>query len=342
VGAIAQHDIPATKTGTGELDITRAIAKTGEPSPFSRRGPSVGKAIKPDFVDFGGNLVFKGFSQVRQIGKDHGTSVISLSWKDALFGQAIGTSFAAPLVARKAALLEHKLKQDFGSAHPNLIRAVMACSSSIPKACSELLSKQDQLIPQVGYGEVDLDFCLGSEDDNVMLIYEGEIEIDKFSIFDIPIPEELRSTKGDKEFRIALSFDPPVRRRRADYLGVEMQFNLLRSISPEKIIEAYKKLGPDEEAPKLKASAKISVTPKKSKLFGRAKSALQRGTFVAKKMTAAHGDTYHLVVRCHRKWAPASIVKQRFAVAVSISANNSDLYNLVRQRVQLRARARTR
>ena len=54
VGSLARHE----RHGRWPEDVGyRPVARSKQPSPFTRSGPSVNGAVKPDLVDFGGNLL---------------------------------------------------------------------------------------------------------------------------------------------------------------------------------------------------------------------------------------------------------------------------------------------
>ena len=61
VGAIA-HSNGLSIVDSDNVGV-RSIAQMRQPSPFTRVGPGASKAIKPDFVDFGGTAVFDGPTQ---------------------------------------------------------------------------------------------------------------------------------------------------------------------------------------------------------------------------------------------------------------------------------------
>lgn len=63
------------------------------------------------------------------------------------------------------------------------------------------------------------------------MIVQGTLGIDTFAIYAVPITDEFIGARGKKRIRVALAFDPPVRRRRMDYLGIVMNFQLYNSIS---------------------------------------------------------------------------------------------------------------
>ena len=100
----------------------------GYPSPFTRSGFGVDGAIKPELVDFGGDLVI---DRTRVINNDPSAAILTLS-KDSsssLFRAYCGTSFAAPRIANIAAQLFTK----FPNASSNLIRALIVNSATLPK-----------------------------------------------------------------------------------------------------------------------------------------------------------------------------------------------------------------
>ena len=54
VGSLARHE---RNERWPDDPAYRPVARTDQPSPFTRRGPSVNRAIKPDLVDYGGNMI---------------------------------------------------------------------------------------------------------------------------------------------------------------------------------------------------------------------------------------------------------------------------------------------
>ncbi len=370
VGALAEHDAASVRHGADVQDIARAVASVDEPSPFTRTGPGVRNAVKPDLVHYGGNLLFGGTGSGggRVIYNDAGTSIMSFDREitQRLFSFDFGTSYAAPRVARLAAMLWHYLQgipdEIGGEPQANLVRALIASAASIPEAATNRLSplldelKQDDrfakltkelLIAMVcGYGLPDDELALASADRRVTLVWQGNIQLDRFFIFEVPIPDVFLSAKGDKRIITTLAFDPPVRGRRKDYLGVTMEMNLFRGRSVDEIVEAYRSLSKQEkeklgdDVPKaLKGSAVCKLVPTKTKV---STSTLQRREWTFQRSSAEYGDAYYLHVQATRKWAPEVIDKQDFAVTVTLAADAPELYNQVRQRIQARIPERVR
>ncbi|WP_047812324.1 S8 family peptidase [Rhodopirellula islandica] len=355
VGGIAEHDAPEVLRGAGKNDINLGIARPHQPAPLTRIGLGINDAIKPEFVASAGNLSFRGFAGSKQVDVERGMSVMSLSNEPTkqLFAFDNGTSMAAPLVARTAAAVWHKLRDELGEEpQANLVRSILAASATVPMPAQDLIAPRhgkEGIRKVCGYGKIDDDFALQSGDRRPTMYYQGAIPIDTFAIFEVPIFDEFRDANGKKRITVSLAFDPPVRRRRAEYLGVRMQYALIRGKSVDEIENAYRALEEQERAyygrtgekPQgaFQGSAKCNLQPSSKVL---ASSTLQRSSWEFMKSKAEYGDSYYLIVRCDRRWAPESFIMQNFAVTVTLEADEPRLFNLVRNRIRLRDRLRDR
>jgi len=358
VGSLSEHNTPAAAIGSDAGNIVRPLAGVDEPSPFTRIGPGINGAIKPELVHYGGNLCFTGIgSSFRRIYYEPGTAVMSLSHQPTqqLFSYNCGTSFAAPRVARIAALIEHGLTADLEERpSPNLIRAVLASTADIPKASIDLLNSHGDIhapCKVCGYGFPCESDALKSHDSRVTMVYQGSISIDHFNVFAVPIPDVFRYTSGERKIIVTLAYDPPVRRRRYDYLGVVMDVILIRGKSLDEVFNAFRSVGPGEDPiSSISGSCRVDLEPKanpRNAGYSRKRSTLQRCEKAWRRSEGSnqdYGNEYYLVVRSERKWAPNDIETQDFGVAVTICANDPQLYNQVALRVRQReqARARTR
>jgi hypothetical protein len=360
---------------TEPADVRRqAIAKLpGYPSPFTRTGFGVDGMIKPDVVDFVGDLALDlsyreglDLPKVSQLGDNvAGVSVVTFSknFQSSLFHICSGTSFAAPRVANIAAQLFTK----YPNASSNLIRALIVNSAVLPKEIpdefsngtkSQKIKKQLQIY---GYGQTDLERAMYSAENYVVLSEDNiDIPVGKFHIYEIPqLPQEFFDIEGTRTLSVTLAFDPPTRPTRGDsYLGVTMEFDLFKGIDPEVVINAY-------EAASKNNSSDDSVENTKTKLkkkYGdgievkfsprsniRKKGTLQRGQVqIFPQSTKYDQGNMILVVSCNRKWAnPDEIEIQRYALVVSISHSDPqvNLYNRLKLKVDeidLRERSRAR
>ena len=313
------------------VDI-QPIANAGQPSPFTRVGTT--QCIKPDLVDYGGTAVFIGVNQaVADGGQRPAAGIVTLDseYLVRLFTTRSGTSFASPLVAFKAA----QLRTNFPDASANLIRALLALSAEYPEGsriCTAGLSEDDRY-SLLGYGQPKIESALASDDNRVILVAEDSLPIDKFAIYEVPIPEPFQTTAGERQIRVALAFHPPVRHTRLDYAGVSMSFRLIRGSNQAEVFDAFTKWEKAKgAAPKLDDRFYCNMKPGPQR---RERGSLQCATFTAKKSLAEYGDRYFLAVRCEGGWAGQLVNEQRFALAVELRhAAQIDLYRRIRVRLR--------
>ena len=320
-----------------DLVGVRPLAERDQPSPFTRVGPGVGRMMKPDLVDYGGTAVFDGATQV-VVGAASRASAGILSlhnlYLDRLFTSLAGTSFASPLVAYKAALI----REAFPQATSNLVRALLAISAEPPEAALECLAAFDDetVMNVIGYGVPNVDHALSSDNSRVILYREDVLNIDRFAVYEIPIPKLFQTENGSRQIRVSLCFDPPVRHTRFDYAGHYMGFRLIRGADEREVFEAFRKWEKAEGTPfRLANRLRCSLKPGPQR---RERGTLQCGSFTAKQNIENYGDRYFLAVTCEGGWAAASVGNQRFAVVVELRHEaDIPLYQLVQERVRIRA-----
>lgn len=334
--------LPANANVVVETSI-QPIAHIDCPSPFTRCGPGVNNAIKPEVCEYGGNALWWG--RHRQIQADSGLGIVStnIDFRDSLFATQIGTSLAAPRVAHLAA----KILQLYPGISANLVRALIANAASVPDAVRELLDHEDDILKVCGYGKPDADRALFSADNRVTLIADESIALDTINLYEIPIPEEFQQLNGTRLISVSLAYDAPVRNTRADYLGVKMSFRLFRGIELEQIVDwfAERSDNPDPDAIEDRYKCKMDPSPKR-----RETSTLQKAVFKASQNRsfidyANDTGSFYLLVTCQAGWAsPEEFEEQRYGLAVSIEHLDApiQLYELVSQRIQSRERIRVR
>ncbi|MEW6130857.1 MAG: S8 family peptidase [Acidobacteriota bacterium] len=343
--------------------IERLVAgEEGWPSPFTRTGLGVDGSIKPDVVDFAGDWKFERgrISELHNINPQPAYAGLPSTAKNfappdgKLFRTVAGTSFAAPRVANLAA----QLFGEFPTASSNLIRALIADSARIPQNRPLLFSDRQpwdkDLLRVYGYGHPDFARARWSDNNEVLLMTDGLIDIDSFQIFQVPsLPQEFLTAQGKGCISVSLAFDPPTRHTRGDsYLGVTMEFCLFRNIEPESITEALRAWNRDE-IENIGGNADIpilgDINRNRLKLNPRStlrkKGTLQRGSLhISNANWQYDGNSLYLAVICQRKWAPVDITSQRFAVVVSLSHENPtvDIYAHVYQQTRISQRTRIR
>lgn len=331
VGSIAGGN--GLEEGDDEFVAVQPITRADEPSPFTRIG--TGDPIKPELVDYGGTAIFDGAVQRVLDGSQRsaaGILTLNSAYLERLLTTRSGTSFASPRVAYKAA----SIRGAFPNASANLTRVLMALCAEVPQAALDCLAGyNDQQISKVlGYGLPDIEAALSSEDNRMILFTEDTLPVDRFAVYEVPIPDVFQVTKGKRQIKVALAFDPPVRHTRLDYAGITMGFRLIRGASQDEVFDAFRKWEKAEGQPyTLPNKLKCTITPGPQL---RERGTLQCGSFKAQRNIEAYGDRYFLAVRCQSGWAADVVRNQRFAIAVEVRHEAAlELYN--RMRVRLRA-----
>jgi len=333
VGSIARSAGPATLAGTTRIGDV-AVAPVNGLSPFSRSGPGAHKGMKPDCVHYGGNLVLRADGAVAS--PESGTGVVSLALDGGgrLFGVGSGTSYAAPRVARIAA----DVLDIYADASGNLVRALLGLSASIPEPVRDAFGNEVCLV--AGHGLPASDRASASTALRTVLMGEFSMDSDTVAIHPLPVPTAFQSVKAARTIRVALAFDPPVRRTRREYLAGEMKFDLLRASTIQQVQSWYRnqgsgaaaKLPSQRQRPKLEPGSEASANS----------TLMVRGIRRQQAFDPNDGNIYFLAVtHSGRPWAkPGS---QTYAVAVAFEEEerqNVDLYVELQQRVRPRARVR--
>jgi hypothetical protein len=316
VGSLAHaNGLPTEPTGGAEL---RSVASLNTPTPITRSGPGANDSIKPDVVDFGGTVLFDGMTQRIVSGDDYasaGMLTLRADYIQGLLTSSTGTSMAAPRIAFKAALLLRAMP----TASANMIRALLALSASPPTQalqCLNHLGAHGQRAC-LGYGIPDVARALDSEERRVVFVADRqELATDQFALYRVPLPKEFQTTKGARHIRVCLAFDPPVRHTRLEYLGLRLNYHLIRGMAPDDIFEHFRHRTKDEAAfEKLAASAKCPLDPSRDL---RGTSTLQKSGMTMQRNVDHYGDEYFLAVFAERRWAGEEITHQRFAITVEL------------------------
>lgn len=179
------------------------------------------------------------------------------------------------------------------------------------------------------------------------MYYEGEMEINKVNIFEIPITNEIYSRKGKSTIHLTLAHNPPCRDSRIDYTGVKMTYELYRGLSFEDVIKYTCKPNDDEfEKDKLPDHLKkhrCKLTPSMQDI---SRGTILKSSHRIASSTASqqvYGDKYYLVVKCQERWYSGP-KQQPYAVVISIEHENEEatLYEEIRGQLESRNRTRVR
>ena len=223
--------------------IKTAIAKVNQPSPFTRTGFGINGMIKPELVEYGGNLVLS--EQHGRLIEDKGGKIVLLKNKviDDIIQFDTGTSFAAPKVAHIAG----KIANHFPDKSANFIKNMLLASAedSFEPTKEFYRTKDNDKAKRAnllvcGYGLSNYERALHSFDNRVLLLDEGQIGLNQIKVYSLPLPELFFTEAGKKKITVTLTFTPETRTTRGDsYLGNRMEFHLFHSINPEVVRDKY-------------------------------------------------------------------------------------------------------
>ena len=218
----------------------RPVARSDQPSPFTRHGPSVNGAIKPDVVDYGGNMMLDARAGNRPMNGAQGAGELSTSHRFAAgqpFAEDSGTSFATPRVANAAA---HVLRE-YPDASVDLCRALLVAHARTPTACSQLYAGDEDALRNVtGYGLVDRSALYRSLEDCVTLWAEEALENRRHHFYELPVPAEFWSPgRREREVTVALAYRPAVRTTRIDYRAASISYKLVQSGSLDEVVDRF-------------------------------------------------------------------------------------------------------
>ncbi len=336
VGRIARYD--KSQSAQDRLNARPAV-RSRQPSPFTRHGPSINGAIKPEIVDYGGNLAVD--SLTNRVRKD-GLGELSISHefsKRRPFCTDVGTSFSAPRVAHVAA----RILGEIPTASVDLCRAILVAHARIPQPCSDLFAQEGPLRSVVGYGLVDRTALYRSLENYVTLWIEEKIGKSQHHLFRIPIPEEFWSLpRRDRQLTVSLAYRTNVRNTRIDYRGEMIHFKLIQADSVNQILGSLGTSSTSQDVGTMsERSSGRSVTHRI-----RSKGTVQASTwsFRQPSSTVRSQEFYIVVTRWDPTWyRDYSREELPYALVTALSdrANQtSRLYTQVKAELQSRVRSR--
>lgn len=333
------------------------ITKREQLSTITRVGPGVQNSIKPEFIAYGGDFgIENDFLGRKKLTKNIGLSkLVFNNDMNGIFKWDIGTSFSAPYISHLAASILNK----YQNVSNNLIRAIISNSAEISSTLIDInknmsLSVNDALDEfkykgknnlskmicyTSGYGFPNKQKCLNSFDNRVVLMADikeqDALEIDKMHIFEIPLPDEFRTVKGKKRVIISLAYTPRVRNTRVDYIGISMDFKLIKGKSISDVIKIYESQKGKKEPIAKEKKYECNLEPGSTL---RNKGTLQKGIFEFTKDKSFNNNNLYLVVNCIKGWDD---VPQKYAVAITLESDNeAKFYNVIKNKIQERVQTK--
>ncbi len=346
VGALANHNATANEQRHGDREVNELSPATeDQPSPFTRHGPSLRGAFKPDLMAHGGNLA----SPMRREGEqwhkiDKRLGVLTLNHHflgSTLFKDISGTSFSAPYISHLAG----RLLNLYPNASANLLRAVLVNHADVPDACRAPFAEKlhDHIHDVVGYGKVNADTLFCSTDYEVVLLAEDTILNDSHQFYELPLPESfLRSNRATRQLRVTLAYCPPVRTTRVDYVATKISYRLVKGSS---LVEVQRHFNQALKKDVEKTIPDASQANRKITSQEREKGTVQSSIWEFRQLSP-DVKWFVVVTRQDKDWGtPLCKESEDYALVVTVSDRENQevqLYAQIQARIREQAHVRAR
>ncbi|MCA8137821.1 S8 family peptidase [Burkholderia cepacia] len=352
VGSVARHDAHINEQRHPEIYALSPAAEN-QPSPFTRHGPSVKGALKPDLVSIGGNLASPMRNEGQQWKQDaRGMGVLTCNSAfvgNTIFKEISGTSFAAPYITHLAG----RLLNEYPDASANMLRALLVNHANLPAECESTFDEEQRNqyrkekhreLPRevVGYGMIDTDTLYRSTESAVVLMCEDGIENDAHQFYELPLPNNfLRSNRSTRELRVTLAFCPPVRTTRLEYVATRIFFRLVKGKSLAEV-QQYFNHDTQKETETRNDDAATNRTVS-SQL--RDRGTVQASTWRFRQLSP-ETKWFVVVTRQDKDWGtPMCLEEERYALVVTVTDRENEeaeLYTQIESRIRAQQQARER
>lgn len=186
-----------------------------QPSSFSTTGLGIWETIKPEVVEYGGDFAYDtgsppNLTTPREVCPDLVRATYNSPGREH-DRDDIGTSFAAPKIAHIASALE----QIFPEQPCLLYRALIANAARWPQ-WTEDSSNPLNVLRYIGFGIPTIERATANSPYRITLISTGELHVKagEAHVYQIPVPEEMRSPSGEFDIRIDVTLSYAAKPRR--------------------------------------------------------------------------------------------------------------------------------
>lgn len=345
VGSLARHDQTANSQRYSGDPSEVPIARHNQPSPFSRRGHSIGGAIKPELISYGGNWAVNTRAGANVLVPNSGLGELSTSREFAygrLLADESGTSMAAPKIAHLAALI----LSVYPEANRDVIRALLVSHAKIPESCEVLIEDPEMCLKICGYGQVDSRALFRSLENEVTMVATGQIPNKSHHFYEIPIPEDFIS-KGRRlrEISIGMSYTPYVRSTRVSYKSSRIDFKLVVAENLNVVSTMFNKATEKDEYDNIPELSNRNVS---SSIRGKGtvQAATWRFTQFTSRSKLLNNRLFIVITRSDFPWGePHSATVEPYALVACLKDQENQearLYTQVQAKLQARERARVR
>ena len=330
-----------------------SMAQKDMPSAFSCTGLGIWETIKPEVVEYGGDLVKDksippNFTSPQQVCPELVRS--TLNGGPPIASEEIGTSFAAPKVTHIAACLTSELPNESCL----LYRTLIVQSARWPEWTRADNIDKLHVLRYIGYGIPDIDRALGNASHRITLITRGdqEIKAKQVHIYQVKIPEVLRSLGEDLDIlvEVTLSYKAKPRRTRRNkrkYLSTWLDWDSSKKgEDPKRFLEGVlKAYNAPEESDKGEGTFRWTLGKQKNygviKDVSRSAGSIQKDWTVVKSFELT--EAFCIAVVGHEGWNNDPDATAPYCLVVSfeaIKANVPIYATLAKAQVEMEIKAR--
>lgn len=306
-------------------------------SAFSRTGPGIWDAIKPEVVEFGGDYlrtasVPPDVTTPTSLPEAYPELVRSTMYPPGpeVDRDAVGTSFCAPKVANIAAQVERALPDD----NCLLYRALIVQSARWPAWASAAGADAFAILKRIGYGVPDQGRATGNSDYRTTLVASKDpsdaaqdllIKAGEGHVYQVPIPEEMRrpGDEFDVLIEVTLAYSAQPRRTRRNLRRYHSTWVDWTSSKLEESLESFRARALKGQADGGSTSSGTPIPwalhekPQWGRIRGikRSSGATQKDWATVK--SSQLPESFCVSVRGHKGWSRDPDSTARYALAVS-------------------------
>ena len=313
-----------------------SISQKDKPSAFSCSGLGIWDTIKPEVVEYGGDLV-KDEGKPPQIThpKDVCPELVrsTLNGGPAVAADSVGTSFATPKVSHIAARLAAELPNESCL----LYRALIVQSAKWPEWTRADDVNKLHVIRQIGYGIPNIDRALGNSPNRITLITRGNLHIKakQAHVYQVKVPERLLSQGEDIQIlvEVTLSYKAQprrTRRNRRKYLSTWLDWECSqKGEDPEKFLaRILKEYNAPEDADKKEGTFKWTLG-KRAKKNGEIEGVFRSAGTLQKDWTTLKSfqlkEAFCIAVVAHEGWNNDPDATVPYSLVVSFEALEANI-----------------
>ena len=310
-----------------EDEDRKSFGTKGHISAFSRIGLGLWGSIKPDVVEYGGDLLREKNSHLVTQHEQVSATVVKTGANG--IGFTIGTSFAAPKVTH---IIAHLAKQ-FPSDSTLLYKALVIQSARLPE--HTFYQPNINVMRAFGYGIPDMQRAIANTLYRITFVAEGTVAAHQANLYSVKVPAEIRRAGTDYDIliEVTLTYTAEPRRTRKrlkSYFGswLTWESSRLGEDFEEFSARVLKNMEEDQEEEVQDVNSVkwvISTSPGYGQVKGikRQDSPTQKDWVILKSNLLTSELSFAVVG--HKGWDKDTAQELPFALAISFEAISKDV-----------------